>query len=213
MRYLSLVFASLLLVGCSQGEVGTSVEDVDIRSQQGTEQSEVQTEDDSSDDESYEDDSGEDDSYEDESSEDEEEFEEEESEEREEDSDDSDEREEESERYEDEVDDSDENESDENESIEDESDEVVEEPSEEVAEEPAGYTFADVQANDSASSCWSVINGNVYDLTGWINSHPGGSSRILNLCGTDGSSSFNAMHGGQSNPESRLQSFLLGPLS
>lgn len=210
MRYLSLVFASLLLVGCSQGEVGTSVEDVDIRSQQGTEQSEVQTEDDSSDDESFEDNSGEDDSYEDESSEDEEEYEEEGLEEREEDSD---EREEESERNEVEVDDSEGNESDENESIEDESGEVVEEPSEEVAEEPAGYTFADVQANDSASSCWSVINGNVYDLTGWINSHPGGSSRILNLCGTDGSSSFNAMHGGQSNPESRLQSFLLGPLS
>ena len=202
MRYLSLVFASLLLIGCTQAEVGTSVEDVDIRSQQETEQSEIKSEDDSSDDESYEDDSGDDDSYDDDSSEDEEEFEEEGSEERE---DDSDEREEESERYEDE--------SDENESSKDESDEVVEQPSEEVAEEPAGYTFADVQANDSASSCWSVINGNVYDLTGWINSHPGGSSRILNLCGTDGSSSFNAMHGGQSNPESRLQSFLLGPLS
>ena len=207
MRYLSLVFASLLLVGCTQAEVGTSVEDVDIRAQQETEQSEVQTEDDSSDNESYEDDPGEDDSYEDDSSEDEEEFEEEESDERE------DEREEESERNEVEVDDSDGNESDENESIEDESDDVVEEPSEEVAEEPAGYTFADVQANDSASSCWSVINGNVYDLTGWINSHPGGSSRILNLCGTDGSSSFNGRHGGQSNAESTLAGYLLGPLS
>lgn len=213
MRYLSLVFASLLLVGCTQAEVGASVEDVDIRSQQETEQSEIKSEDDSSDDESYEDDPGEDDSYEDDSSEDEEEFEEEESNEREEDSDDSDEREEESERYEDENDDSDENESDENESIEDESDEVVEEPSEEVAEEPAGYTFADVQANDSASSCWSVINGNVYDLTRWINSHPGGQSRILNLCGTDGSSSFNGRHGGQSNAESTLAGYLLGPLS
>ena len=207
MRYLSLVFASLLLVGCTQAEVGTSVEDVDIRSQQETEQSEIKSEDDSSDDESYEDDSGEDDSYEDDSSEDKEEFEEEESDERE------DEREEESERNEVEVDDSDGNESDENESIEDESDDVVEEPSEEVAEEPAGYTFADVQANDSASSCWSVINGNVYDLTGWINSHPGGSSRILNLCGTDGSSSFNGRHGGQSNAESTLAGYLLGPLS
>ena len=210
MRYLSLVFASLLLIGCTQAEVGTSVEDVDIRSQQETEQSEIKSEDDSSDDESYEDDSGEDDSYEDDSSEDKEEYEEEGLEEREEDSD---EREEESERNEVEVDDSDGNESDENESIEDESDDVVEEPSEEVAEEPAGYTFADVQANDSASSCWSVINGNVYDLTGWINSHPGGSSRILNLCGTDGSSSFNGRHGGQSNAESTLAGYLLGPLS
>ena len=210
MRYLSLVFASLLLIGCTQAEVGTSVEDVDIRSQQETEQSEIKSEDDSSDDESYEDDSGEDDSYEDDSSEDKEEYEEEGLEEREEDSD---VREEESERNEVEVDDSDGNESDENESIEDESDDVVEEPSEEVAEEPAGYTFADVQANDSASSCWSVINGNVYDLTGWINSHPGGPSRILNLCGTDGSSSFNGRHGGQSNAESTLAGYLLGPLS
>ena len=210
MRYLSLVFASLLLVGCTQAEISTSVEDVDIRAQQETEQSEVQTEDDSSDNESYEDDPGEDDSYEDDSSEDEEEFEEEAPEERE----------EESERNEDVVDNSDKNESDKDESIEDdsnpvdeESDEVVEQPSEEVAEEPAGYTFAEVQVNGNASSCWSVINGNVYDLTTWINRHKGGASIILSLCGTDGSASFNAMHQGQSQPESKLQSFLLGPLT
>lgn len=92
--------------------------------------------------------------------------------------------------------------------------EVVEEENVEEAEpEPTGFTLAMVQENDDASSCWSVINGNVYDLTAWINQHPGGSSRILGLCGTDGSSSFNAIHRGQSNPESRLQSFLLGPLS
>lgn len=91
-----------------------------------------------------------------------------------------------------------------------EQEEVVEEP---VEEEPSGYTMAMVMENDDANSCWSVINGNVYDLTSWINSHPGGSQRILSLCGTDGSASFNSMHQGQSNPESRLQSFLLGPLS
>ena len=86
------------------------------------------------------------------------------------------------------------------------------EPEPEV-EEPAGYTMAQVAENDSASSCWSAINGTVYDLTNWISQHPGGSSRILGLCGKDGSSSFNAMHGGQSNPESRLAGFALGPLS
>lgn len=91
-----------------------------------------------------------------------------------------------------------------------------EEPVEEEAPEetePAGYTLAMVSENDSESSCWSAINGNVYDLTDWINSHPGGPSRILSLCGSDGSASFNSMHEGQSNPESRLQSYLLGPLS
>ena len=80
-------------------------------------------------------------------------------------------------------------------------------------EEPTGYTLAQVAENDSAESCWSAINGTVYDLTDWISQHPGGSSRILSLCGTDGTSSFNSMHGGQSNPESRLASFALGPLS
>ena len=79
--------------------------------------------------------------------------------------------------------------------------------------EPAGYTMEKVKSNSSASSCWSVIRGNVYDLTNWINSHPGGSGAIRGLCGTDGSAEFAAKHQGQSNPESRLKGYLLGPLA
>lgn len=77
----------------------------------------------------------------------------------------------------------------------------------------AGYTMAQVKANKSRSKCWSAINGNVYDLTAWIGSHPGGESSIESLCGTDGSASFNAMHANKSKPESRLASYLLGPLT
>ena len=77
----------------------------------------------------------------------------------------------------------------------------------------AGYTMNQVRANNSASSCWSLINGNVYNLTAWINSHPGGSSAIRGLCGVDGTSSFNARHSGQSNPTATLSRYLLGPLS
>jgi hypothetical protein len=75
-----------------------------------------------------------------------------------------------------------------------------------------GYTMAQVSANNSASNCWSVIDGSVYDLTRWINSHPGGSGAIVGLCGRDGTSSFNSRHGGQSSPKSTLTSYLLGPL-
>jgi len=75
-----------------------------------------------------------------------------------------------------------------------------------------GYTMTQVRANNSASSCWSVIDGSVYDLTRWINSHPGGSGAIVGLCGRDGTSSFNSRHGGQSSPKSTLTSYLLGPL-
>ena len=76
-----------------------------------------------------------------------------------------------------------------------------------------GYTMAKVKENNSASSCWSVINGNVYNLTQWINSHPGGPSVIRGLCGVDGTASFNGRHRGQGNPTATLASYLLGPLA
>jgi len=75
-----------------------------------------------------------------------------------------------------------------------------------------GYTMTQVRANNTAANCWAVIDDSVYDLTKWINSHPGGSGAIVGLCGTDGSSSFNARHGGQSSPKSTLAGYLLGPL-
>jgi cytochrome b involved in lipid metabolism len=73
--------------------------------------------------------------------------------------------------------------------------------------------MANVKKNNSATSCWSVINGNVYNLTQWINSHPGGSTAIRGICGVDGSSSFNGKHGRQSNPNETLSGYLLGPLA
>ena len=81
--------------------------------------------------------------------------------------------------------------------------------------EPAStvYTMERVKANSTSSSCWAVISGNVYDLTKWIGSHPGGSGAIASLCGTDGTSEFNSMHRNQNKPEARLAAYLLGPLA
>jgi cytochrome b involved in lipid metabolism len=78
---------------------------------------------------------------------------------------------------------------------------------------PASYTMAQVKANKSASKCWTVIDEKVYDLTAWINAHPGGAGAITSLCGIDGTQDFLAMHRNQSKPESRLIAFLLGPLA
>ena len=77
----------------------------------------------------------------------------------------------------------------------------------------AGYTMDKVRENNSASSCWSIINGNVYDLTKWISSHPGGRSAISGICGRDGTSSFNGRHRGDGGPASVLTGYLLGPLA
>ena len=90
---------------------------------------------------------------------------------------------------------------------------VTAKPSASASVAPASYTMAQVSANKSAAKCWSVISGNVYDLTTWINAHPGGEGSIISLCGSDGTQDFLAMHRGQSKPESRLKAFLLGPLA
>lgn len=78
---------------------------------------------------------------------------------------------------------------------------------------PARYTIDQVRQNNSAARCWTVIRDNVYDLTAWISAHPGGSTAIRSLCGTDGTSSFTSMHGNQGRPERTLDSYLLGPLA
>jgi len=75
-----------------------------------------------------------------------------------------------------------------------------------------GFTLAEVSTRNTASECWVAISGNVYDLTRWIAQHPGGSSAIIQLCGTDGTRAFTSQHGGQSNPTSTLARYLIGPL-
>lgn len=72
------------------------------------------------------------------------------------------------------------------------------------------YNAADLKKHATAKSCWSAINGNVYDLTKWINRHPGGSSVIKGLCGKDGTAGFNGQHGGASRPASELAAYKIG---
>jgi cytochrome b involved in lipid metabolism len=74
------------------------------------------------------------------------------------------------------------------------------------------YTMAQVALANSASKCWSAINGNVYDLTSWVNMHPGGASAILSLCGIDGTQAYSAMHGSQPRPANELSSLKIGVL-
>jgi len=77
---------------------------------------------------------------------------------------------------------------------------------------PKTFTLAQVALHANASSCYSAINGSVYDLTKWIDQHPGGPQRILAICGTDGSAAFNGQHGGQARPASELAGFKIGVL-
>ena len=76
----------------------------------------------------------------------------------------------------------------------------------------AALTATEIAKHSTTSDCWSVVSGNVYDLTGYANSHPGGAAAISSLCGKDATQAFQGQHSGQQRPESTLAAFLLGPL-
>jgi cytochrome b involved in lipid metabolism len=78
---------------------------------------------------------------------------------------------------------------------------------------PAAYTMDDVKKRNTSAACWSVIDGNIYDLTKWIPIHRGGAQAITFLCGKDGTSAFKAQHANQTNPVSTLSRYLVAPLA
>lgn len=59
-----------------------------------------------------------------------------------------------------------------------------------VADTTKTFTTAEVAKHATRSDCWTIISGQVYDVTDYVESHPGG-SEILRACGTDATSLFN----------------------
>ncbi len=76
----------------------------------------------------------------------------------------------------------------------------------------ATYTLAQVMTHKIRTDCWTTINGGVYNVTTWIDQHPGGAQAIIGLCGIDGSDAFNGQHGGQPRPATELAGFKIGTL-
>jgi hypothetical protein len=67
----------------------------------------------------------------------------------------------------------------------------------EVIHNPAvseGYTLSDVKRHNKKSDCWVVLNGKVYDMTAFLNKHPGGPEPILSWAGRDASRTWNVIH-------------------
>ena len=56
------------------------------------------------------------------------------------------------------------------------------------------YTKSTVAKHRTASDCWTIVDGNVYNLTKYVAKHPGGRKRIIGMCGRDGSSAFHGQH-------------------
>ena len=77
----------------------------------------------------------------------------------------------------------------------------------------SGYTLANVSTHNTASNCWSAVDGKVYNLTNWISQHPGGAAEITAMCGVDASAAFSGQHAGARKPAQELAAFYLGDLA
>ena len=74
------------------------------------------------------------------------------------------------------------------------------------------FTLGDVAGHATQDSCWAAVDDGVYDLTGWIDRHPGGQARILALCGTDATAAFQDQHDSDDRPQEQLAQFRIGDL-
>ena len=77
---------------------------------------------------------------------------------------------------------------------------------------------AELVKHDSSQSCWLLISGKIYDVTTFLNSHPGNASTILPTCGTDATVAYNTKgrpngRPHSSNAEAMLADYLLGNLN
>lgn len=74
----------------------------------------------------------------------------------------------------------------------------------------AQYSLSDVAGHNLESDCWTVVSGKVYNITPYVNSHPGGKEKILKGCGVDSTDIFNAKH--QPGAFNNLKNYLIGSL-
>jgi cytochrome b involved in lipid metabolism len=78
----------------------------------------------------------------------------------------------------------------------------------------SGITLSssEIKKHNSSQDCWVIISGSVYDVTNYVNLHPGGASRISSYCGGDMTQSFiNQPHSSLANQQHTMM--FLGPLN
>ncbi len=77
----------------------------------------------------------------------------------------------------------------------------------------ASYTVAQVAMHKIATDCWTAVGDGVYNLTSFVNQHPGGVANITKICGIDGTAQFTAQHGSTPNAQKALATLKIGSLT
>ncbi|CAL9242698.1 unnamed protein product [Arabidopsis halleri] len=73
------------------------------------------------------------------------------------------------------------------------------------------FTLAEVSQHSSSQDCWIVIDGKVYDVTKFLDDHPGGDEVILTSTGKDATDDFEDV-GHSSTAKAMLDEYYVGDI-
>ena len=73
------------------------------------------------------------------------------------------------------------------------------------------YTYDEVAKHNTEKDLWMVIEGKVYDVSSFVDEHPGGVNTLTDNAGTDGSGEFDAV-GHSASAKDMLKKYLIGEL-
>ncbi len=79
------------------------------------------------------------------------------------------------------------------------------------------FTISEVSSHNTASNCWLVVNGNVYDVSKFLSQHPGGEAEIIPYCGKEATKAFDTQgrsggRGHSTTAGQMLQDYKIGTL-
>jgi hypothetical protein len=74
------------------------------------------------------------------------------------------------------------------------------------------FTAEEVSQHNTATDCWTIVDGFVYDVTTFTRRHPGGAEKIEEMCGVNATEDYLNEHDGQREPKEWLETLKIGRL-
>mmetsp|Transcript_34600 Transcript_34600/g.84744 ORF Transcript_34600/g.84744 Transcript_34600/m.84744 type:complete len:543 (+) Transcript_34600:561-2189(+) len=75
------------------------------------------------------------------------------------------------------------------------------------------YTWEEVAQHNTAASAWIAVEGQVYDVTEFVDKHPGGREMLLLCVGRDATDLFVSYHPFTDKPRAILQKYFIGTMA
>ncbi|KAF0711806.1 Aste57867_5064 [Aphanomyces stellatus] len=79
-----------------------------------------------------------------------------------------------------------------------------------ASKDKKAYTWQEVAKHNHAGSAWMIVRNKVYDVTQWVDKHPGGREMVLIHSGREATDSFDSYHPFSGKAESVLAKYEIG---